>query len=435
MSLYVSFSKVCNEFISFIPEKIASALDIKISNTAKLLLGGAIWAAILSYAVLKLHKINFISSSSFISLSSNEKIEISEKDRKTFETTKANFIFDNIRKVFEEFAGNSAFAPQGAWSIFSQFIQALPIDQQTKFKEKISGKNSEEFSKIDSTVIAQLDGEAHKALKSIKAVESTNTFEYRSDFILDENYKKTMSIHYECSSIAEELGEIIAKWTNNFKLNADLVEPFEIEDKDSASLDFYVTKVRTAKGQAMTYRGKVKVCELPNVLAVAIPYKDSKLSWVLILPHKDKYEEFLNEAFNLNLFKTIKKNARKQNSLLKVPYTKIDITLDLKESMDQLYQTNENFEGLSLAALTQKTQPASGAAKFIQTGFVEHGPESVNAVGLTEMVISESYIIPKEITFNRPYFSFVLDLDNPSQILTAAYVDDPSKFRYEKPKN
>ena len=38
MSLYVSFSKMCNEFIGFIPSRIASALDIKISNTAKLLL-------------------------------------------------------------------------------------------------------------------------------------------------------------------------------------------------------------------------------------------------------------------------------------------------------------------------------------------------------------------------------------------------------------
>ena len=144
---------------------------------------------------------------------------------------------------------------------FCQFIQALMIRQETAFHKKIWAK-AEEFSKIKTSAIAQLDGEAHTALTSLEGVKSTNTFEYRSDFTLDENYKETMITHYKCSPEATAKGNTIAKWTNILELNASLKNPFNIEDKNAENFKFHVSDQKTVQGQAMIYRGDVKVSEI-----------------------------------------------------------------------------------------------------------------------------------------------------------------------------
>ena len=127
-----------------------------------------------------------------------------------------------------------------------------------------------------------------------------------------------------------------------------------------------------------------------------IPYENSKLSWVMILPPPGfSKKDFLNEI-SPSIFKSIRDKVQEEDCLIKVPYVNFAINLDLKESINELYNASENFSKPSLKVLTQANQPVSGDVEFTQTGSVEHGPKGVKAKVKTELVMTESCCMQEE---------------------------------------
>lgn len=202
--------------------------------------------------------------------------------------------------------------------------------------------------------------------------------------------------------------------------------PFETNATREA--DFHVTPEKAVKAQLMSRVGEFDYAEFPGVQLVELPYKDERLSMLVILPESAKAMDGVEHMLSrkqLDLWIDMMSRERVRVSL---PRFKLEwgarslnkalIELGMTDAFDEVKARFTGIDGdaseLYISAVLHKA-------------FVEVNEEGTEAAAATAVVMAARGLAPKErhILVDRPFLILIRDRATGS-LLFMGRVEDPS---------
>jgi serpin B len=206
-------------------------------------------------------------------------------------------------------------------------------------------------------------------------------------------------------------------WAYKFNKLATIPMPFYLNEQDTVETDF------------MSLKKNLPYAQLPELGATALelPYKDSDISMMIILPDsKTGLLALENKINELNLFQVSSRFSNNQKVVVLIPKFKIETEIDLKDpltelGMKRIFSNNAEFNNLVANSAPLKISKAVHKA-FIEVN--EEGTEAAAATGMQGASFSkfrESFV---RFQADRP---FLFALKTSTKILFMGRYVQPNK--------
>jgi serpin B len=188
-------------------------------------------------------------------------------------------------------------------------------------------------------------------------------------------------------------------WENKFNKDNTQKKPFYLNEEDHVDVDMMSTKAKFAYGRF----------EDLDATAIDMPYKDSDLSMLVILPNSRTGLKSLEAKLSDINILDLTKNMYKQDVIVNMPKFKIEFSIKLndvlkKMGMESMFSRNADFSNL----LTSP-EPLQ-VSEVIHKAFIDVDEEGAEAAAATAGAVSgriaKSHF---DLDINHPFFFAIID--------------------------
>ena len=208
--------------------------------------------------------------------------------------------------------------------------------------------------------------------------------------------------------------------TNAVYFNAAWKYPFPPEDTRDRPFTRLDGSQVTAKMMVNVH--EVPALATPDLKAVVLPYQDERLSFLVVVPEPDKFDQ-VEASFGATWLDGLVASLTNQDALIQIPRFKVDTTAPVKDALmalgmraafDPVLADLSGIDGTRSLYVQDVLHQA-----YIAVG--EKGTEAAAATG----VLMGGGVPPISITANRPFFYFLRD-EPTGAILFMGRVMDPT---------
>ncbi|XP_034477588.1 alaserpin-like isoform X2 [Drosophila innubila] len=202
-------------------------------------------------------------------------------------------------------------------------------------------------------------------------------------------------------------------------------KPFTPES--TMSDDFYVDQDRHVEVDMMYQEDKFKYIELPEVdaRAVQLPYEDSNISLLIILPNKTTGLLDLERNLKTIDLADIESRMTMEDVEIAMPRFSLEFDLDLRETLQELGISKLFDDSADLSRLfTTPTGQKISAAKH--RGYIK-----VNEAGSEAAAVTFMKMVPMSLNMQKKTFKvdhpFIFFIHNPKAVFFAGRFVEPQK--------
>ncbi|XP_064547803.1 serine protease inhibitor 42Dd-like [Drosophila montana] len=266
---------------------------------------------------------------------------------------------------------------------------------------------------------------AKMTLKSVNRLFVNHKLKLQQEFKdLSEDYFKSQPVPVnfaDANAATQQINAIVEQATEN-KIR-DLLQPDAVNAATSAILinalyfkglfqkpftpestmldDFYLDEQARIAVDMMYQEDKFKYAELPelNARAVALPYEDSDISLLILLPNKIcGLPELEHRLANLSLANNIDRHMQMEDVEIALPKFTIEYDLDLKDTLQQLGISELFGDAANLSRLFEEaTGQKISAAKH--RGYID-----VNEAGSEAAAVTFLKVVPMSLNMQKKTF-------------------------------
>ncbi|XP_030387489.1 serine protease inhibitor 42Dd-like isoform X2 [Scaptodrosophila lebanonensis] len=286
------------------------------------------------------------------------------------------------------------------------------------------------------------DYEKSKVLKIANKVYIKEGYSAREEFknILTRKFlSKPENINFVQSSVAAStINAWVESKTNN--LIKDLISPdvlnadtrlvlinaihfkgqwkTKFDEANTEDEDFYLNDVDKVKMPMMNVRHDFRFAELPeyDAQALEMPYKDSDLSMLVILPNKKTGLLSLEQKLKTVKLSDITSKLSSTKVIVKFPKFKAEFSQELtpvfkKLGMVRLFADNAEFGNIL------QSPEALKVSQIIHKAFIDVNEEGTEAAAATAIVVMQITstrfnVPPKRFIANRPFYFVIKNSNN-----------------------
>nr|NP_995758.1 serpin 42Da, isoform G [Drosophila melanogaster]AAS64785.1 serpin 42Da, isoform G [Drosophila melanogaster]CAD21900.1 serpin 4 [Drosophila melanogaster] len=181
---------------------------------------------------------------------------------------------------------------------------------------------------------------------------------------------------------------------------------------------FHLDGERTVQVPMMSLKERFRYADLPalDAMALELPYKDSDLSMLIVLPNTKTGLPALEEKLRLTTLSQITQSLYETKVALKLPRFKAEFQVELSEVFQKLGMSRMFSDQAEFGKMLQSPEPLKVSA-IIHKAFIEVNEEGTEAAAATGMFMSlTSLPMPKPdpIRFNvdHPFTFYILNKDS-----------------------
>ncbi|KRF97545.1 uncharacterized protein Dwil_GK20760, isoform C [Drosophila willistoni] len=195
-------------------------------------------------------------------------------------------------------------------------------------------------------------------------------------------------------------------WVHQFDVRSTRPEPFYLNDVDSKNVPM------------MNVKENFGYAELPELDATALqlPYKDSDLSMLIILPNSKTGLPQLEEKLRSTQLSEITKKLYQTKVIVKLPKFKAEFEMELtdvfkKLGMSRMFSDSANFSGML------ESPEALKVSAIIHKAFIEVNEQGTEAAAATAMAVMFCSMPmfqpePKHFFADHPFTYYILNKNN-----------------------
>lgn len=193
-------------------------------------------------------------------------------------------------------------------------------------------------------------------------------------------------------------------WTYQFSPNDTFKAPFYLNEQDSVQVDFMKIKKNFKYG----------FLEELDATALELPYKDSDVSMLIILPNKKTGLSALESKLHTVDLGELSKKMYSQEVNVEIPKFKIEFDIELNEPLQKLGMNKMFNDGADFSGLLESDEQLK-VSKVVHKAFIEVNEEGAEAAAATGMTIMAMSMRPD--IFFKANKSFVFALKDASSTL------------------
>lgn len=165
-------------------------------------------------------------------------------------------------------------------------------------------------------------------------------------------------------------------WTYQFDPKMTFKAPFYLNNDDSVEADFMKMKNHFKFGSL----------EDLDATSIELPYKDSNMSMLIILPNSRTGLSALERKLNTVDLEEVSKKLKSKEVNVEIPKFKIEFEVELNESLKKLGIKKVFGDGADLSNLLNKSEPLR-VSKFAHKAFIEVNEEGAEAAAATKVTV------------------------------------------------
>ncbi|KAH8267113.1 hypothetical protein KR018_007867, partial [Drosophila ironensis] len=177
--------------------------------------------------------------------------------------------------------------------------------------------------------------------------------------------------------------------------------------------EFHLDESRSVQVPMMSLKERFRYADLPslNAAALELPYKDSDLSMLVVLPNSKTGLSALEEKLHSTPLSVITEALQKTQVIVKLPKFKAEFQIELTEVFKQLGMSRMFSDDAEFGKMLQSPEPLKVSA-VIHKAFIDVNEEGTEAAAATGAVVRmkrcvESLDVPVEFLADHP-FTYVL---------------------------
>lgn len=192
-------------------------------------------------------------------------------------------------------------------------------------------------------------------------------------------------------------------WTYQFDPKMTSKAPFYLNNDDSVEADF----------MRMITHLKFGSLEDLDSTAVELPYKDSNMSMLIILPNSRTGLSALERKLNTVDLEEVTKKLKSKEVNVEIPKFKIEFEVDLNESLKKLGIKKVFEDGADLSNLLNKSEPLR-ISKIAHKAIIEVSEEGAEAAAATKVSVNTKSAFKRHNVFicNQPFIFVLRDTDS-----------------------
>jgi serpin B len=193
-------------------------------------------------------------------------------------------------------------------------------------------------------------------------------------------------------------------WTHQFKPSDTYKAPFYLNEDQSVNVDFMKVKKHFKYGRLQDL----------DATAIELPYKDSDISMLIILPNSRTGLSALEAKLNTIDLGELSTKMYSQEVNVEIPKFKIEFDITLNEPLKKMGMNKMFSNSADFSALLDQPEPLK-VSKVVHKAFIEVNEEGAEAAAATGMqIMAMSFVEP---TFFKAEHSFIFGLRDKSNTL------------------
>jgi len=215
--------------------------------------------------------------------------------------------------------------------------------------------------------------------------------------------------------------------TNAIYFNGKWVLPFEANDTQDEA--FHLLDGSTVEVPMMSQTEAFRYAEGDGIQAVELPYRDSSLSMVLVLPEEGRFEE-VEATLSADLVSSLVADLASERVQLSVPKFKFESEFNLSDVMMEMGMPSAfgagDSGGADFSGMTGDRALAISAV--VHKAFVAVDEEGTEAAAATAVVMLESAMVMEDavvMRLDRPFLFLIRDGET-GTVLFVGRVMDPT---------
>lgn len=288
---------------------------------------------------------------------------------------------------------------------FAQILDSYSNNPTLKIANKVYVKNGyklkPEFNEVASKSF-------HSEAENVNFAQNTETAEKINSWVEQKTNNRIKDL-ISSGSLSEDTRCVLVNaiyfkgfWAKKFNPEATQKEDFWISENDAVKVDM------------MYLNHKIKYREFPDIdsSAIELPYKDSDLSMMIILPNtKTGLKTLESKLATLNLA-DMSKNMYETEVNLKLPRFKIEFSIKLNEPLEKMGMTSM-FHGGDFSNLLDSNEPLE-VSEVVHKAFIEVNEEGAEAAAATGAVVMMR-CLPMRMPFhaNHPFLFLIVEKSTP----------------------
>ncbi|XP_059225535.1 antichymotrypsin-2 isoform X5 [Stomoxys calcitrans] len=192
---------------------------------------------------------------------------------------------------------------------------------------------------------------------------------------------------------------------NAIHFKGEWVHPFP--EHGTREKDFYLDETNTVKVQMMHISENFRYGEFPELDATALemPYKNSDLSMLVILPNSRTGLAALEEKLKTTSLHDLTSKMYSTKVIVDMPKFKAEFSAELKDVLTNLGMGHMFSSNADFSKMLKSPEPLQ-VSKVIHKAFIEvneKGTEAAAATGITKRKISKTKVNPNTFNVDRAF--------------------------------